>query len=544
MNIFINQFIYISLAFMFIFNTVIGQSTSKKNKDKYNANWESLQKHENPEWALDAKFGIYAHWGPYTQTGAWKDNPNINWGNYYITAYDGIYNPDSTEARRKSFEKRYGSITRGIGYRNLCEDFKAEAFDPVSWADLIKRSGAQYAGICAIHHDGYAMWDSEVTPHSAGKTGPKRDLFGEMMTEIKKRNLKTIATFHHARTYQQFVHIRKNLKQSGIEGVDIMDLHNEDYYWFLGTKERFTKNRKALTYEVIDKYKPDVLWFDGGGGDFGTEEILAHYFNMGIEENKEVAVHNKGNFGTNFGIYSYENGAHRPGFVDWPWEDDTPSGVSWCDWPWWYGIKYKKPRDVVVRLADLVARNGGLLLSMNPRPDGSFDQGQIDLLEGIGTWLRQNGEAIYGTRPWAIYAEGHVEPIFWKDVNCPIPHHPGFGKKARPIQPDSKQFDATDIRFTAKGNTLYAIQLDIPKSGKTIIKSLGSKTEISDKNKIKSIELIGHGKVDFLRELNQLIINLPTFMPNDWAPAFKIEVKGKLKQRKLEGKNKIIPMQS
>jgi alpha-L-fucosidase len=512
--------------------------SSAQAVEKYEANWDSLRQHQNPEWALDAKFGIYAHWGPFTQTGAWTDNPNINWGNYYITSYQGIYSPDANKARRKTFEKRYGSITDGAGYKDLCADFKADAFDPGAWADLIKRSGARYAGICAIHHDGYAMWDSDVTEHCAGKTGTKRDLLGEMMAAIKARGIKTIATFHHARTYKHFSGLKQGLAKAGIEGVDILDPKNEDYYWFLGTEERFAENRKALTFEVIEKYKPDVLWFDGGGGKFGTEDILAVYFNMGIEQGKEVCVHNKGNFGTNFGIYSYENGAHRPGFVDWPWEDDTPSAVGWCDWPWWYGIEYKKPRDVVVRLADLVARNGGLLLSMNPRPDGSFDQGQIDLLEGIGKWLAQNGQAIYGTRPWIIHAEGHVEPIFFEEV------HPSTGNKARPIQPDTSKFDATDIRFTTRDNTLYAIQLDLPTSGKTIIKSLGKGTKVSSVNKIKSIELFGHGEVKFKRIAGELEIKLPKKLPNDWALAFKITVEGELQKRKLEGKNKVIPMQT
>lgn len=326
-------------------------------------------------------------------------------------------------------------------------------------------------------------------------------------------------------------------------GVDLLDPASEDYYWFLGPKERFIKNRKALTYEVIDKYKPDMLWFDGGGGGFGTEEILAYYFNMGLSENKEVAVHNKGNFGTNFGIYSYENGAHRPGFVDWPWEDDTPSGIGWCDWPWWYGIEYKKPRDVVVRLADLVARNGGLLLSMNPRSDGSFDQGQIDLLEGIGMWLGQNGEAIYSTRPWIVYAEGHIDPVFSQEEDCTIPFHYAYGKEARPTQPDTSKFDATDIRFTAKGNTLYAIQLDLPTGGKTVIHSLGDKTKVSSKNKITGIELIGHGEVPFTRTADLLEIELPKNLPNDWALAFRISVGGKLEHRVLAGKNTIVPMQ-
>ncbi len=497
-----------------------------------------MRQHTIPEWAIDAKFGIYAHWGPYSQTGAWEDNPTINWGNYYITAYRGIYDPDPEEARRKTFEKRYGSITEGYGYRDLCRDFTASAFDPVAWADLTERSGAKYAGICAIHHDGYAMWESDVTPHCAGTTGPERDLLGEMLQEIEKRGLKTIATFHHARTYEHFQGLSKHLLQEHIEGVDILDSSNYDYYWFLGTQERFEDNRYRLTKEVIDKYKPDILWFDGGGGKYGTEKILSDFFNMAIEEDKEVCVHNKGNFGKNFGVYSYENGANRPMFVDWPWEDDTPSAVGWCDWPWWYGIEYKKPRDVVVRLCDLVARNGGLLLSMNPRPDGSFDEDQVALLEGIGGWLKQNGEAIYGTRPWKIHAEGHTESTAYSQV------HPETNKESRKIQPDPTVFDWTDFRFTTRENTLYAIELGIPPGKAVVIKSLGSGIKVSDLNKITAVELIGYGKVKFKRTKEGLKIHLPGKLPNHWALAFKIEVAGTLENVPLLGENEIIPMKT
>ncbi|MFR9651636.1 MAG: alpha-L-fucosidase [Rikenellaceae bacterium] len=505
---------------------------------EYTPDWESLRTHKNPTWAEDVKFGVYAHWGPYTETGAWTDNPNINWANYYITAYQGIYSTNPNESRKVTFERRFGKIEDGNGYIDLCKKFDASGFDAKKMADLIERSGAKYAGICAVHHDGFAMWDSNVVDFCATKIGPKRDLLGEIMSELKARDIKTIATFHHDRTHSQFQTLQKNLIEKGIDGVDINDTEKSKDYWFLGSLERFSSIRTAMTIEVIDRYEPDILWFDGGGGKFGTENILAHFFNKAEELGKEVCVHNKGNFGTNFGVYSYENGAHRPGFVDWPWEDDTPSAVGWCDWPWWYGIKYKSSEEVIVRLVDLVARNGGLLLSMNPRPDGSLDQEQVDLLEGIGAWLRVNGESIYGTRPWVVYAEGHVDPVFYTEV------HPTNGRKARPIQPDVSKFDATDIRFAAKGNVLYATQLSIPDGGQTIIKSLGESQKLSEENEITSIELLGYGKVKFKRESDQLIITLPKSLPNDVALAFKITIKGDLVQRVLEGKNRVIPMKT
>lgn len=149
---------------------------------EYEPNWDSLREHQVPQWAKDAKFGVYAHWGIYSQVGGW--DVNKNWANDVICAYHGVYNPRMTDKRRE-FEKYIGAVEEGVGYKDLANQFKAENFDPAAWADLVKRSGARYAGICAVHHDGYAMWDSDVVDYCAGKLGPRRDLLGEIMKEIK-----------------------------------------------------------------------------------------------------------------------------------------------------------------------------------------------------------------------------------------------------------------------------------------------------------------------------------------------------------------------
>ena len=245
--------------------------------------------------------------------------------------------------------------------------------------------------------------------------------------------------------------------------------------------------------------------------------------------------HNKGNFGKNFGVYSYENGYKRPSYVDWPWEDDTPSAAGWCDWPWYKNMEYKKSNDVIIRLVDLVSRNGGLLLSMNPRPDGTFDKAQEDLLLGIGVWLKQNGEAIYGTRPWEIYGEGHLENLFFTEEN------PDNGAKSRAIQPNTALFNSEDIRFTVKENTLYATVLGIPSNNKVLIKSLSTAIEVSSENKIESIELIGYGKIDYKRTKEGVQITLPKKSPNNVALVFKVKTKGTLEQRTNTGSNAIVP---
>jgi alpha-L-fucosidase len=176
-----------------------------------------------------------------------------------------------------------------------------------------------------------------------------------------------------------------------------------------------------------------------------------------------------------------------------------------------------------------VANNGGLLLSLNPRPDGSFDPEMVQQLKDIGKWMHQNDEAIHATRPWKIQGEGHIDEMELRYLWNP-------SMKKRWGTPNVALFDETDIRFTTKENTLYAIQLGIPEDGITRIRSLSYMNKVGSGNKIESVELLGHGPVEFNRGNEALTIKLPNELPNNVALAFKIQVKGKLERILYQGK--------
>ena len=508
----------------FLLSTLVIHAT-----ESYEANWTSLTQHEIPGWAMDAKFGLYAHWGPYSIIGSWEDNPTYpDSGNYYTVGYRGIYSLNEKDPRRLAFEKRYGAVKSGHGYRAVCEDFTAKGFDPAAWADLVVESGAKYAGTCAVHHDGYLMWDSAVTDFCAGKTGAKRDLISELFKELEKRGIKTIASFHHDRTRSLFHGWAQSFaSKPEYAGVDLLQASALTQYWFMGAEQEFIDKRLAITKEFITKYHPDCIWFDGGATDT-PQDILATFFNMGLADKKEVSLHNKDRqFGDTLGVYSYERGYLRPPLLTHPWEDDTTSSQD-GSWSWWHGIAYKPYRDLILRLCHLVANNGGLLLSLNPRPDGSFDPEMIAQLKGIGRWLKQNGEAIYGSRPWKIQGEGHVDEFALRFVWCPK-------MPARYATPNVAMFDETDVRFTTQGNTLYAIQLGIPTKGVTRIKSLSNKNKVGSGNRIKAVDLLGYGPVAFKRGDQALEIQLPAKLPNDVALVFKMEVDGELERILYQG---------
>jgi alpha-L-fucosidase len=481
----------------------------------YEANWESLNRHEPPEWLQDAKYGIYAHWGLYSVPA---------YGNEWYAKW--LYKnqrPNVVDYHRET----YGDPSE-FGYKDFIPLFTAEKFDAAEWAKLIKYSGAKYAGLAVVHHDGFMLWDSEVNRWNVGKMGPKRDLYGELVKATRAEDMKVIATFHLLRAFDWMTPPDDKWDQAVEEKWDVVDPEYADFYWSSKhkTHAEFLNEWKLKVREVVDNYQPDALWFDGGSfREEGVEETvmgnLAYYLNKEAEWGKDLEILNKlptskiFNFGEDFGMLTFEEGRDRGPTVPRPWVDDMK--ISTKGWGYLHGQEYKSANEIVDGLVDRVARGGGLLLSLCPLPDGTLNPPQVKVLTEMGDFLTPNGEAIFNTRPWKIHAEGDDAKLnvqggkhpVWKFHNC----------------------DATDIRFTRSKDlkSLYVITLGYPEGGKLLVKSLGENIRISSKG-VQSVSSVKTGKpVEWNRSAAGMEIKLPAELgPNEIAYAFKVEVKGSL----------------
>lgn len=469
----------------------------------FRADWESLKNHPVPEWLIDAKFGIYAHWGVYAVPAA---------GNEWYAKR--MYDPAGARSLYEHHRKAWGPQDK-FGYKDFVPMFRAEKFNPEEWADAIRGSGARYAGIAVIHHDGFALWHSKVNRWNAGEMGPKRDLYGELVKSLRARGMKIVATEHHMRTFDWFLPMKpEHVEQARRMNFDLFDPRYADFYWnhFTSTKPEFLKQWKAKLLEVIDNYRPDVLWFDGG--DFTSGDVadfvttgLAHYFNSASKWKAQVEVLNKFagnkkfNFPREFGILTFEAGRDRPPVVDRPWIDDLSIAVG--TWGYVKDMRLQPIDETICGFVDRVARGGGLLLSLAPMANGELPADQKAFLREMGDWLRVNGEAIYGTRPWKIHAEGDTEKLIvqrekntgWSFAKC----------------------TAEDIRFTTKGGVLYAFALAWPENGRLLIKSLPAG--------VKDVTMLGAGKVKWSQSAAGLSIQMPAKQPCKHAWAFRIALK-------------------
>jgi len=482
-----------AFSYISVITVVLITGISSLQAGKYKPEWDSLTQHSDPQWFADAKFGIYFHWGLYSVPAS-----KTEWYSHYM------YVPG--HACNKYHLETFGSLDR-FGYKDFIPMFKAEKFDPDAWAALFKKAGARFAGPVAEHADGFAMWDSDLTEWNAAKMGPKRDIVGEMRKAIRKQDMKFITTLHHQWLYAWYPTMDPNTDASN---PTYRDLYGPPAprSAFCGSDRSpdpmpdtaFSRRWLSRAREVVDKYQPDLVWFDNKLHILEQQsilEFLSHYYNSAQSWNREViATYKHNDFRAGAGILDLER-SRMSEAKDFPWlTDDSIDWGSWCDVQ---DPDYKSTDRLVDTLVDIVSKNGCLLLNITPKANGEIPQPVQDRLLEMGEWLELNGEAIYETRPWKIFGEGPTKVV-----------------EGHLSERKNKDATTEDIRFTTRGKTLYAIVLDWPADGICHIKSLGTQARLLDG--MTSVRLLGHqGKIGWSRNAEALTVKMPERKPCEHA---------------------------
>ncbi len=457
----------------------------------FQAIWQSLETYQVPDWYRDAKFGIFIHWGVYS-----------------VPAFDSEWYPRNMYIRGSAVFKHHIATfgpQNQFGYKDFIPRFTAEHFDARHWAELFRKAGAKYVVPVAEHHDGFPMYDCSFTDWSAAKMGPKRDVVGELAAAVRAEGLHFGASSHRAEHWwfynggMTFDSDVQDPRYAGLYGPAKPDKTQPD--------EPYLHDWLARTTEIVDKYQPELVWFDWWIEQPVFQPYLqkfaAFYYNRGAQWKRGVAINYKHkSFPEKAAVLDIERGQldkPRPIF----WQTDTSIGEK--SWGYIEGEKFRTPDSLVSELVDIVSKNGALLLNIGPRPDGTIPEPAEKILLELGRWLSVNGEAIYGTRPWKIYGEGPTKVVggSFKDTAT----HP---------------FTAQDIRFTTKNDVLYAIALAWPPDGKVIVKSLAGGAADA-KAEIQSVELVGStAPLKWHRGKDGLSVELPAEKPCDYAFSLRI----------------------
>jgi alpha-L-fucosidase len=462
---------------------------------------ESLKQFQYPVWFRDAKFGIWAHWGPQAvpRQGDWYAR------RMYIEKDDAY----------KYHLEHYGHPSV-FGYKDIIPLWKAEKWDPDKLMELYKKAGAKYFVSMGTHHDNFFLWNSVLHKWNAVKMGPKKDVVGLWQQAARKQGLKFGVSEHLGASYTWFQASHLSDTKGPKAGVpydganpEYNDLYHaatqpDDNKW-LTNNLVFQIEWFSSIKELIDSYHPDLLYSDSQMpfGDVGRN-LIAHYYNQGISEStgEPDVVYTCKQSSDGKWVEDLERGL-KDTTIQYPWQTDTSVG----DWYYRTGQKYKTAGEVVQMLVDIVSKNGNLLINVVQTPEGDLEPDMLQILEGLSTWTAANGEGIYGSRPWKIFGENSKEAQGFK---------PGRFD-------ENYKFNSKDIRFTTKNGFLYAYCLGTPTED-IRINCLGKNSKLS--SPVESIRMLGSEmKLKWKQELDALIIKKPSKLPGWQVLGFKIEFK-------------------
>lgn len=495
----------------------------------YSADWDNLSGWECPEWFKDAKFGIWAHWGPQCQAedGDW-------YARHMYFKGEGQYNYHVSH---------YGNPAT-FGFKDVIHEWKAEKWDPDQLVAFYKSVGARYFMALGQHHDNFDLWDSPYQEWNSVNMGPKRDLLKGWSDACKKQGLPLGVSMHGSHTWTWFEGAQDydgNLtKEDGKgkwwEGYDPQELYAQRHLtsvgydkvgnihsqWDWGNGASLPSTEYKMKFqnrvlECINDYNPDMLYFDDTVLPFwGCDEsvglnILAHYYNHSakLHNGKQQVV-----------VMGKKLNKKQKQSLLWDVErgiPDRPQNEYWqtctCIGSWHYDRNvynnngYKSAQQVIDMLVDIVSKNGNLLLSVPIRGNGTIDEKEMKVLDGIKAWMDVNGKSIYGTRPWKTFGEGPLA-----EASNPL-NSQGFNEK--------NNYSSKDVRYVERNDTVYATIMRWPSTRSFTFTALGYGSETYSGN-VKSIELLGYGPVESSIDMEGLTVTLPEKATNDIAPVFQI----------------------
>jgi len=488
-----------ALATLAVSSSTAADGPERRSGDgPFQPNWESLRQYRCPEWFRDAKLGIWAVWGPEAvpMQGDWYARQMYEEGSPHYTYHLAHYGHPSK-----------------FGYKDIIPLWKAERWDPDRLMARYKQAGAKYFCVIAQHHDNFDCWNSKFHKWNSVKMGPKRDIVGEWKKAADKYGLRFGVTEHLGASYNWYSVTKRADKAGPLASVpyDGADPQFADLYhagnqnaqgWLDNVPESWKQEWFNRIQDLVDSYRPNLLYSDSGFPfDETGRRLLAHFYNQNLQDHrgKLEAVYTCKQDPQGMWVRDLERGIMGDIRTD-PWQTDT------CVGGWYYDVRlfeqhqYKSATLVLQMLADIVSKNGNLLLNFPPRPDGTLDEDELRILDELATWMQVNGEAIFGTRPWKVYGEGPSR------VNSG-----GFNE-------GKLRYTANDIRFTTKGRRLYALALGWPEDRRLVIRSLAVPA-----GKITNVSLLGHGGALPWEQTDAgLAVTMPEKKPCDHVFALRI----------------------
>jgi alpha-L-fucosidase len=495
----------------------------------FHATWDSLAQYRTPDWFRDAKFGIFLHWGVYSVpafANEWYSRNMYIPGNQAYEHHIATYGPQAT-----------------FGYKDFIPMFRAEHFDPAAWVDLFARGGARYIVPVAEHCDGFALYASDMTPWNAAAMGPHRDIVGELAVATRARGLRFGVSSHTAEHWWWYGEgrsfpsdVREAMTASGkppasaslygpaeamnpagpngdVVGTpgDAKEPDPSHLERWMPPNHEWLDNWLARSTELVDKYHPDFFYFDWWIGQpaYGPSlrAFAAYYYDKSAARNiKPVLTYKEESMPANAATLDIERGKMDTQRLL-PWQTDT--SISIHSWGYVEHDEYRTAKSLIQQLVDTVSKNGNLLLNVGPKSDGTIpDEARTVLLE-MGLWLKLNGEAIYGSRPFAVFGEGPTrEP-----------------KNPTAKNSDIQTYAAEDIRFTTShdGRLLYATALGWPSGDSLVIHTLFRANPYLAAP-VCSVKLLGPTTdIPFAQRPDGLHLVLPSTRPTeDIAVVFRI----------------------